>query len=196
MATDRTDGRRSRVPGDPDPDYAKRRRTDHHRSGDASMGENRRSSGGGRRSGSRKERRSRVPALGVLIGVLVLIVVIGLQAGGSGGVGSAGRPVPFSLLPLEGSSITSSTYPESDRSTTGTTSTSTPTGAASTSTTTTTTVAAADRAPDAVSQTDIGETRPALSDAAAASGPAASGPAFSGPTFPVIAQATKADVSR
>jgi hypothetical protein len=82
----------------------------------------RRRSGG--RSHSRMERRTRLVALLVFITLLVVIVVVSLSAGGSA-ESAGGRSVPFSLLPLDGSAITSTTIPESSTTTTETTSTAT-----------------------------------------------------------------------
>lgn len=81
-----------------------------------------------RRSGGRNhfqtERRSRLVALLVFIALLVVIVAVSLSAGGSA-ESAGGRSVPFSLLPLDGSAITSTTIPESSTTTTETTSTAT-----------------------------------------------------------------------
>jgi len=112
-----------------DPDFLKRLEEDSRWSYEPPVRngrrvDERRRSGG--RSHSRTERRSRLVALLVLITLLVVIVVVSLRAGGSA-ESAGGQSVPFSLLPIDGSAIASTTIPESSTTTTETTSTTTTT---------------------------------------------------------------------
>jgi len=94
-------------------------------------GSHRPAHGAGRRPG--RERRLRLTAVLVLVGVMVVIAIVGLQASGWESASGAGRAVPFSLLPLDGSALTATTAPA----------TTSPTGTTSTTTATTTTTIAA-----------------------------------------------------
>ncbi len=91
--------------------------------------------GRSRRNGaSRRSSVSRLAAVGVLIAVIIVIMVAGIKAGGSEtGAFGGSRSVPFSLLPLDSSLVTS---------TTSTTSTSSTTTSSTTTTTTVVTTAA------------------------------------------------------
>ncbi len=86
----------------------------------------------------RHGRRSRLAALLVLVVIVVTMAIVGLEAGGSEKAQGAGRPVPFSLLPFDGSGVTVSTKPATTSSVVSTTTTmqtpNAPTSSAATST--------------------------------------------------------------